>query len=268
MVSSFNELVRDVPIRPDVNDVLLACAEQVERNYLILMTPRSGSSWLVGLLHGRLGHPGEFLNPDFVRDVATAAGTRDRVRYLRATQGHTSTGGTYGLKTSSDHLRWFGADVFFDTIGRPVTFALWRENLVAQAISIYRAVETNYFHSSEGARPADPAYDAAKLLDWLHKIAQIETDGFRLLRERDLAWHPLVYEHIVTDPDATLRRFYRALDLPVLEPLGVDTGSLLRKVTEGGWAAAMEARFRAEHADIVAEVYAGRLAPKLAPFTP
>lgn len=40
----------------------------------------------------------------------------------------------------------------------PVALILWRDNIVAQRISLYRAVATQHHHSTDALRPP-PAYE-------------------------------------------------------------------------------------------------------------
>jgi LPS sulfotransferase NodH len=237
-------------------------AGRVTHNYLILFNGRAGSSWLTALLAEKLGRPGEYLNPDFLPDVARNVGAVDREGLLTGLQGDTATNGVFGVEATSEHLRDFGIGAFFAHFRDLAVFHLWRDNLVAQAISVFRAVQTRYFHSTDGgAAPPLPAYDGAEIAHWFRHMGAVETLNFRLLDRLGLHAEPLVYETMVVDPAGTLASFYRVLGLPM--PPDTAPAVLPSKVTPGAWATEMEERFRAEHAQLVRKVQANRLSPRL-----
>ncbi|HTC09285.1 MAG TPA: hypothetical protein VK726_10960 [Acetobacteraceae bacterium] len=69
----------------------------------------------------------------------------------------------------------FGDGEFFAAFDAdPVAFTLWRDNIVAQRISLYRAVATQRHHSTDALRPP-PAYDAAQITEWMRHIVESET---------------------------------------------------------------------------------------------
>jgi LPS sulfotransferase NodH len=259
----FEQLLADVAEDPVVSAAYAVAARAVERDYLILFNGRSGSTWLTALLTGRLGVPEEYLNPEFLTHVARAVGSTSREGLLTGLRGRTNAGGAFGVEATSEHLAIFGEDTFFAHFPRLVVFNLWRDNLVAQAVSLFRAVETGRYHSGDEARLADPRYDGYKLGQWFLYLAHIENENFALLARFGLTATPLVYETMVVDPEGTLDTFYRALALD--RPADVDSAAraLPDRLAVGDWAAEVERRFRADHPDTVAEAYARRLAPPL-----
>src|SRR5690242_9812957 len=101
-------------------------------------------------------------------------------------------------------IELFGEAEFFKAFEKSTTiFLLWRDNMVAQGISLYRAVTTGYFHSTD-AVAAPPDYDADRIAEWMRHIVQIENENLALIERREL--HPRVmrYEDIVRDRRTTL----------------------------------------------------------------
>jgi LPS sulfotransferase NodH len=153
----------------------------------------------------------------------------------------------------------FGEAEFFAAFDAdPVTFILWRDNIVAQGISLYRAVATQRYHSTDAPAPP-PAYDAAQITEWMRHIAEIENANVALVRDRGLRAQRLQYEEMVRDRVATLMTIAQALGVTLpMDQLACECPGALEKIADV-WNHDAEGRFRAECAETVRAVEAERL---------
>lgn len=81
---SFEEFVAGVSPNPDVWRAKMTNIDRVDTNYVILFGARTGSTWLTHLLMRKLGHPDEYLNPDFLAGNAERLGTTDPFDFIKA----------------------------------------------------------------------------------------------------------------------------------------------------------------------------------------
>ncbi|MBL0374976.1 hypothetical protein JJB09_23460 [Rhizobium sp. KVB221] len=253
---SFENIVKDLAVDECLGRSAVDAAKSVVADYLIIFNGRSGSSWLTSLLAGRLGNPDEHINPEFLRQSATTVGAVEAKTFMQALRGVAQIDGVFGIEATSEHIAIFGEDVFFKAFPKLTVFHLWRENLVAQAVSLFRATATGYFHSVEGDNPVDPEYNAAKLSEWFRYLAHVENLNVELVERRSLQPINLTYETLFMDKQKTLAVFYRALGMPVPDTdLPVD--EKIRKIG-GNWSKDTEAKFRQDHAELIASVEAVR----------
>ena len=236
------------------------------RNYVVLFTPRSGSSWLTAVLSatGRLGHPEEYLNPAFMPDVLRRLGCEDAQTLLERLPGSTATAnGVFGIEATSLHIARYDTDAFFHQFGddgpHPASFfVLWRANIVAQGISLYRAVKSGWFHSWEPARPP-PDYAPDEIQTWIEHLVDIENENLTMLRQRRIMPAFLLYETMTGAPRQVCRTIAGAMKVR----LGDDISSEAPKKIGDGWNRRAEARFRAEQGGFVTRIEAARLTPRL-----
>jgi LPS sulfotransferase NodH len=254
--------VAGLAVDSDAFDREMASLRPARRCYLILFSPRSGSSWVTSALVAtrQLGIPTEYLNPDEVRDNARKANTTDPAGLLAILKRTRQTpNGIFGLKARAIDIELFGAVTFFAAFGAgSLFFYLWRQDVVAQGISLYRAVASGRWHSFD--RPAAPPnYDADAIAHWISHVVEIENDNMRLLARRGLRAIALRYEDIIADRMGVVATFARALDV-VLAP-GFDSipdYRLLTRVSDR-WNVEVHARFSAARSDFIAAIEAERL---------
>jgi LPS sulfotransferase NodH/SAM-dependent methyltransferase len=260
---SFANLVRDLEVdnaafREDWDTLTPA-----DRTYVVVFTARSGSTWLTSVLSAtkQLGYPEEYINPDFVRAVAQAQNTRDPECLLQMLKRRRRTrNGVFGIEVRAVDVALLSEGTFFRVFDdKTVFFNLWRDNIVAQGISLFRAVATGHYHSTEGQVRSPPSYDGEAIRHWLRHIAITENDNLRMLRRAKRPTRGLRYEDIVRDREGTIEAFARALDVSI-EPheLGGPVAGETRKIGDD-WNIDAEQRFRREQAGYVAEIEGARL---------
>jgi LPS sulfotransferase NodH len=210
----FETIVRDLEINERDYEYEMSQTTPPARGYVIMFMARSGSSWLTSLLSGTeaLGYPEEYINPNFVREVARSLNSREQNGFLKLLERRRKTeNGIFGIEVRAFDVYQFGPDVFFRHFGyETLFFNLWRENLLLQAISLYRAMESGRWHSYEA--PASlPPYNADKIESMALQLLREENDNVRMLRDYSRRARPLLYETMVNDRVGTLRLFADAL---------------------------------------------------------
>ena len=235
-------------------------SKAASRAYIILFSARTGSSWLTEALSatGTLGTPEEFLNADFIVDLARAtnAATPNRLLHMLRRLRKTPNG-VFGLEARHLDIEALGIEPFRAAFAQQaVFFHLWREDIVAQAVSLYRAVTTERFHSSSQAGSAEPPpYDAAQIGRWLAHIAATENGNVRLLQALGTPARQLRYEPMVADRAGTVAAIARVMGVELTD-VAVAPG--LERLADA-WNSEAVARFRAEQAEQVAATEAARL---------
>jgi trehalose 2-sulfotransferase len=212
MELSFETLTSGLEVDPSDLEFTISTMTPADRKYVVLFTPRSGSSWLTAVIEAtkRLGRPEEYLAPEFLRDVAKSVNCADRASFLPALLRKCKTeNGVFGIEALAIHIKIFGEQDFFNAIGEDALFYfLWRENIVAQGVSLYRAVTTGKFHSVDGREELiSPVYDPAGTESWIEHILQIENDNVDLLRARRLPCQLIRYEDMFVSEAATVDAF-------------------------------------------------------------
>jgi trehalose 2-sulfotransferase len=227
----------------------------IERTYCILITPRSGSTWLCHRIARLdvLSCPDEyFIADEFINTLQYNPG-RDiyEVFDIVAKKNCTNTG-IFGFKMSYFDLEEFEkeAKLLDVMIGDKYFFYLSRRNFVAQAISLYAAVESQIFHVfGDGPKQARPdiAYDDDKIMYWACHILQQEYGIQQWLDTNQVKPVQLHYEELLNDVDGVIAR--------IADQLGVDlTGAPTLDIPQtekiaNGNAADFERAFRRNHSD-------------------
>lgn len=245
-MKTIQEILLGIQTDLPLNDRYIQDAETVKHDYLILFNGRTGSSWLTSVLSGHLGNPEEYLNPEFLRDVAIRAGSDNPRKIMLGLRGLTQSNGVFGIEATSEHIELFGEDIFFSCFKNLKVFHLWRENLVAQAVSLYRAVSTGYFHSHEGtAKKEDPTYNGMALFNWYTYLAHVENGNTNMLINRGLLENsiPITYETMMAAKYQTILKFFIVVGLPI--PMKFNMDSSLYKIGDT-WNLDIEAQFRSD----------------------
>jgi LPS sulfotransferase NodH len=130
---------------------------------------------------------------------------------------------------------------------------------VAQAVSLFRAVETKRFHSSDGAATsAPPDYNAESIGKWLDHLTSQENGNLAMLQHRRCAFVNLCYEQMVPHREEILKLFARLLQVE-LPPqlLEAKSKAALEKIGDD-WNTETEKRFRADRLELVQRIEAER----------
>jgi len=224
----------------------------IRKTYCILITPRSGSTWLTRRIARLdvLSCPDEFFNVNEFGNTLKFNPGRDiyEVFDLVARKNCTDSG-LFGFEMSYFDLAEFEreAKLLDVMLGEKHFFYLSRRNFVAQAISLFTAVESGVFHTyqSDAVERLPIPYDGDKIRYWACHILQQEY-GFQRWLDANEVWPVrLSYEDLLDDVDGTIRRIARHLGVD-LARAGARAIPQTEKITADG-AAEYEHRFRHEH---------------------
>jgi trehalose 2-sulfotransferase len=215
-------------------------------SYFVCGTPRSGSWFLCGLLAstGVAGRPHEWFWSDTEHANRRAWGVSSFAEYLdHVRDAATTPNGVLGAKLMWGYLpdllarlRQLGdASPELALIERhfPRPRFVWirREDLIAQAVSWSKAIQTGRWHHWDRGDPAAvPAYDR-KQIDALAREAAAHDAGWRAWFEAN-GIEPLIvrFEALVGDSLATTRAVLQFLDIDAdgvaITPLTVPTSDL------------------------------------------
>jgi LPS sulfotransferase NodH len=254
--------IQDIVCDPDIAARAIANSPAADRCILVLFTPRSGSSWIAKVVSStrQLGNLEEYINPEFIYDVAQKMCANDHATLIAMLKRWAKTAnGVFSMKARAVDIELFGETEFFDAFGsKGVIFFLWRDDIVAQGISLYRAVTTNRYHSTDAGATAPP-YDSAKIAHWMRHIVAIENENLALMERHKLMGRFLRYEDITRDRRTALTIFADALriDLPE-ETLAARGTNDLSKIADD-WNASAERCFREERWDFIRTLDSQRL---------
>ena len=196
--------------------------------YLICATPRTGSTLLCGLLEssGVAGHPASYFNrrslqhyadewqidrprdgridEAFVRAAITAGRTPNGVFGCRI-MGETMPELLADLSPSRLESGAGDADLLSARFGRLRYVHLRRRDVVAQAVSWAKALQTHFWHADEEVLPGgEPAHYDEELIDRLTtEIKELEKFWARWFISQGITAHEVVYEDLAADPIGT-----------------------------------------------------------------
>ncbi len=182
------------------------------RGYAVCSEPRSGTTYLCALLRatGVLGAPREFFNPN--SKIARSIEGYGPAKMVPTVLSVGATpNGVYGVKVFSD---------VFDNPREPwcarlpnLSFVSFeREDLLAQAISWARAVQSGQYLSAEPAA-VQPSYDPALIAYFLRVAARGQARWRQFFARNGLTPLRLTYEDLVADPQAAVDRIARLVDV-------------------------------------------------------
>lgn len=183
--------------------------------YVIAITPRSGSSHLCDVMKRTkaFGSPGEVLAAEFIPNILKSVPARDADEYLRHVfRALKSANGVSGIKTSWFQFQNFGAALQNRTIINSFRYVyLTRQDLCAQAVSLYKATESKVFHTN--IKHTDDAleklrslqYDYQKICDWYDHIVAQQDGWQRFFSSTNITPLQITYEEIEHDVSTVVR---------------------------------------------------------------
>lgn len=174
---------------PDKAARVAARLPRATQIYGILFTPRTGSSRLTEILKqtGALGQPGECFNPLFVPKIARTYNADGPERYVDALLRHRASGPVFGFEATIDQIDdTFGSvDAFAGLVNPDRLVWLIREDIVAQAVSISRMVQTRVGHDTGLSGHERTTTDVAFHYDARHIGHRAEAVRWRERRTED-----------------------------------------------------------------------------------
>lgn len=172
--------------------------------YVMLFTPRSGSSWVADLLTRtrRMGRVIEAFNPNFLPKLTRAMNAATLDEYCAVLPRRMQCDGVFGFQITAYQMRTvFGRDrTFLEHYHAQPFVWLLREDIVGQAISLYKMERAQITHAPAlRARPAGAAeagldYNRARIHHWLKHVRRMEIETEALIARAGLAPLRMSYE--------------------------------------------------------------------------
>jgi len=195
--------------------------------YMVAITPRSGSSYFCDLLAktGKLGRPNEWINPNLMPGMLKARPANNAVQHLINMRKLTAgVNGLFGIKAS-----FFQFAPMIDTKLDGILFnnfkfiALFRKNILMQAISLYIATETDVFHTNVQHAPEKLSkvdsfeYDDETLREWVRHIYKQELEWNKYLVNKSHV--TIYYEDLIQNTSAHIGMVSTYLGIPIETPV-------------------------------------------------
>ena len=208
-------------------------------SYLICATPRTGSTLLCGLLKssGIAGRPASYFNRRALHDYADdwrvprpRDGRIDEAYVRAALAAGKTSNGVFGGRIMAETLPELIGDLAADSgsavtdvellsaqLGRLRFVHLRRRDVVAQAVSWAKALQTHYWHPGEAVQPGGqhPHYDEELICRLVSAIEKFEADWTQWLAAHSIVPYQVVYEELAADPLRTAHKVLDYLDLHV-----------------------------------------------------
>lgn len=201
-------------------EVMLENKQEASLKYCIFMVPRSGSTLLTELLARtrKLGFPGESFVPDVIRTFSLAFSDMFSSYEEFLLSKHRSENGVYGIEIESE--RFLQESEFFSDVKNWRHVYIWREDVLAQAISYQISIDTGIWHNFSGS-PQDEKFHYISrntILEKINFLLGVERFFLNFFRDQGLTPYKLSYEDLIADPIGHTRR--------IAEHIGVDTSDL------------------------------------------
>jgi LPS sulfotransferase NodH len=265
MRGRLSRLIADIPVADaQLRSDLEGLPPPLHR-YAILYISRSGSTWLADLLsrQGDLGKPREYLNLDMIARFAAEMNANTLPDYFAMLGRKRATANrVFGLKVGWAQLELLaGEGVADEFLASHTCIYLRRRNLVAQAVSLYkarlsRAYQRRRTDTPEVRKAFDDAnarvtYDADGIGRYLKEIVHGEQVVEAMIASAGAAPVRFLYEDIIAaDPGAMVEVVHRLVvgisrTRQPIRPSNIEPSRSALNLE-------YENRFRAGHADMIA----------------
>lgn len=87
---------------------------------------------------------------------------------------------------------------------KPKILLLLRQDIIAQAVSLWKAVESGVFHSVEGKPQKELEFDAFEIKKWVRHILAQERRLAEIFKELNVSPIKITYEFLVSNPKAVI----------------------------------------------------------------
>ena len=184
------------------------------KTIVIFFTPRSGSSWLTDILAQTkvLGRANELFNPNFLPKSSAALQADTLDAYIEAARRQLNVGGVFSFEVTMHQLRavFDSEDDFHDRFRNSTFVWLTRRDIVAQAVSLAKMVETKVAHSpyvtDDELISAEEKfeYSDSGVKRWIEHILHAEKGTEAYFRKHNVTPLRLVYESMVDEGAPTI----------------------------------------------------------------
>jgi LPS sulfotransferase NodH len=270
-------LLRTFASNPFLSSAVLERAVKDTKAYVLLIMPRSGSTWLTeqAISCGKLGAPQEWFNEDWIQTTEEALGclppkalgVDDINDYVsKAIMGKMSNNKAWGIQLSYNQimsLSEVSQDISRELIDTIPCFYLRRKNIIRQAMSLYRASASGVFHSyqlieNKADSHLSVSYDYDRIVGAIYHLVQMELRFEEIFSLYDIKPHRFFYEDLVADLEGSLK--WLVENVTGRAPSGLTVGQGIGRVRSlsDQMSIEWETRFRAEAADDVHSLIGSR----------
>lgn len=222
-------------------------------SFLICATPRVGSTLLCGLLKstGRAGVPESYFRKEDLQDWALKwhliAEPGQRFKFsdfaVAARRAGTTSNGVFSarvmwgtmeelidsLATMRDQSLRSAVELLQEAFGTCDFVYLRREDTVAQAVSLVRALQSGVWHRTQAADPLQglsASYDRAAIESSLTQIERHNAAWIDWFNRHGISPVTVVYEQLSDDPLGTTRELLRKLRIDIDPNVPVDAPNI------------------------------------------
>ena len=219
-----------------IHDFSFAGAPSIR--YLICSTQRTGSTLLCRLLTatGLAGFPEEYLRHDRIepwlkRLGVTGISVQDYLREIE--KRRTTSNGVFGIKIHyRDYVRFFGSEEARKNgetwIKQQAVIFVRRKDKLSQAISFYKAVESNIWSIESADQDAlntqdiveqvskpvrDYVFSPVKISRYLNELIEEDELWRQFLSTHPNGYLEVWYEDLIENPEITVRNIFTALNI-------------------------------------------------------
>lgn len=181
----------------------------------IYFTPRSGSSWLADVFQKSdvLGTAREYFNPATLQESSRYYLADNMDDYIDHIQRLDAVNGVFSFEITPMQLNKVFGDYtvfrsFFPGVNQGIV--LIREDIVLQAVSLYKAVQTNVWHSAQSdasliaAADAAVDFDSSEIRRWVSHINEMEIQLAKWIAKEGPPRLIFSYEQIMALGEETL----------------------------------------------------------------
>ena len=200
-------------------------ATPLRKSYVIGSSYRCGSTYLCWQLWntGVLGAPTEVLNANIeLRILMNRFKVSLPADYIaKLLSRRTSRNGIFGMKAHFHHFESFMNDypALLDVLS-PVSYIyINRRDKVAQAVSMAKALQTNWWSSRWEEGPSPPLhYDRDLIVKCMKEVELQDAGWLRWYDAKKIAPHEVIYEDLTADTPGTVRAIVELLGAQDDEP--------------------------------------------------
>jgi len=218
----------------------------LEKGYVILCAPRTGSSYLCSLLQSseRLGKPTEHFNLRRMRDYRAGCGTTDDV-WSKVIKAASTENGVFGLKLFHEHVtNNKDLEILQRTAHLPKIF-LRRRDLLGQAISHAMASQSHRWHST-GSTSTLPVYANHAITRSLNQMVLSNAHWETFIARKGLDIETFYYEDMIQSPERVVNTIAKLIDVDIRDCTLSSPLEIQRNEENEAW----RKRYLAENQDV------------------
>ena len=220
-----------------------------KKSYIVCSTPRTGSSFFCSLLKstGLAGYPesyfrkqdidrwalklgvtnslNEIVNPDeYVNAVVKSGSTDNGIFATRIMWGTMQEVLGDFLLAGEDDLHT-DLEVLTEVLGQMKFVYLQRSDVVAQAVSRWRAEQTNVWHNLEDSKDVTPdielEYNFEKIHGFVLEVEEHSEHWNKWFLENNIQPHKVIYEDLINEPMNVIKKTLSYLEIDVPEDISI-----------------------------------------------